>query len=273
MTIRTKILSVLLASQLITGCASTPAFRAHPQLEMRSRNIMTPQLIPADIKIYELTAGGDSNLKADWCSVGQENVLKSVKEVFKEKQTELRMIPIDKDIEKELEDIQALYRAVSASILLHVYNQNLLLPEKQKNFDYSIGPVDKILQKYNTDALIFVHGVDGISTSGRKTAIAGAIVIGVLLGAAVGAATASAGAAASGGGFSLAPTHGPIIFFPPIFVSGGIMRAISVALVDSSGTVLWYSIKRISGGDDLRDYESCKDIVKDIFSDFPELKK
>jgi hypothetical protein len=256
MTIRTKILSILLTGQLITGCASAPAFRAHPQLEMRSRSIMTPQLIPPDIRIYELTAGGDRNLKADWCSAGQENVLKSIKEAFKEKQIEVKMMPVDKDIEEELEDIQALYRAVSTSIILHTYNQEFLFPEKQKYFDYTIGPIDNILKKFNTDALIFVYGIDRISTAGRQALIGGAILIGALI------------------GVGLAVAAPPSFFIPsvgsPVLIG---MEAISVALVDSSGTILWYSVKNISGGDDLRDYESCANLVKDIFSDFPELKK
>lgn len=233
-------LSLLSLLFVAFGCAP-PAYRAHPELEIRSKNITTPQLIPPDMKIYELTAGGVKELRDDWCSTGRENVLKSLMEAFKEKQIEIKMIPIDKDIEEELEDIQALYRAVSTSILLHTYNKQFLFPEKQKNFDYSIGPVDKILQKYNTDALIFVYGIDEISTGGRKALTAAGIVIGAFT------------------GIMVVPRAG--------------MTAVSVALIDSSGTVLWYSVKGSGGGHDLRDYESCANLVKDILSDFPNLKK
>lgn len=225
---------------VVFGCAP-PAYRAHPELEMRSNNITTPQLIPPDIKVYELTAGGVQELRDDWCSTGKENALKLLIEAFKEKQIEIKMIPIDKDIEEELEDIQALYRAVSISILLHTYNQNFLFPEKQKNFDYSIGPIDKILHKYNADSLIFVYGSDEISTGGRKALTTAGIIIGAFTGVVI---TPRAG-----------------------------ITALSVALVDPAGTILWYSIKGSQGEHDLRDYESTANLVKAILSDFPGLKR
>lgn len=223
----------------VFGCAPK-AYRAHPELEMRVKNIKTQGLIPPDIKIYELTAGGVQELRDDWCDSGKENVLTAFMEIFKGKPIEIKPLVIDKDIEEEMEEIQALYRAVSTSIQLHTYGP-FLFPEKQKNFDYSIGSVERILQRYGSDALIFVHGFDEISTGGRKALTATGVLIGAITGVAI------------------MPKAG--------------ITALSVALVDKSGSILWYSIKSSQGGHDLREPDSTARLVESILSDFPTLKK
>lgn len=224
----------------ISGCAH-PTYRAHPEFELRAKNINTAHLAPPDVKIYELTAGGLKELRDDWCRKGVENIQKALKEAFKEKQRELKIIPIDKDLEAEWEEILALYKAVNASILWHTYNEKSLFPEKRKYFDYSLGPIDKILRKYHADALIIVWGTDEISTGGRKALAVAGIAVGIFTG------------------------------IPAVPRSG--VTAVSIALVDSTGTIIWYSVRGSQGGYDLRDYESCAQLVKDILSDFPNLQK
>ncbi|MCL5062961.1 MAG: hypothetical protein M0Z70_08050 [Nitrospiraceae bacterium] len=233
------ILQVLCLLLLAFGCAPK-AYRVHPDFDTLSKNIKSPSLIPPDIKVYEFTVGGIQELRDDWSATARANVLKIVTETFKEMAFEIKTMAIDKDIEDELEDIQALYRAVSTSIQLHTYNQQTLFPEKLKNFDYSIGSIEKILHKYGTDALILVYGFDEIPTGGRKALTAAGIIIGVFTGVIV------------------APRAG--------------ITALSIALIDSSGTVLWYSFKGMPGYD-LREPENAINLTKGILSDFPSLRK
>lgn len=120
---------------MIFGCAA-PAYRTHQELEMRAKNIKTAGLAPPVTKIYELTAGGVRELKDDWSAHGKQNVTRTIIESFKGKPMEIKMLTIDKDIEEEIEDVRALYEAVSTSILQHTYGETSLFPEKQKNFDY-----------------------------------------------------------------------------------------------------------------------------------------
>jgi hypothetical protein len=216
------------------------AYRAHPELEIRSKNIRIPGLAPPDIKIYELTAGGIQELRDDWSSMGKENVLRALIESFNKKQYRIKTITINEEISEEMEDIQALYRAVNASILLHTYGP-YVFPEKQKNFDYSIGSIEGILQRFGADAIIFVYGFDEISTSGRKALTVLSIIAGAFTGVAI------------------MPRAG--------------ITTVSVALVDASGAILWYSIRSSEGRYDLRDLDSASMLLKDILSDFPELGK
>jgi len=233
--------SILLLVLLSLGCAAQKAYRINPEFESHARSVTTPQLIPPDIKIYELSAGGVEELIDEWSAKGKENVTKSIIDELSDKEVEIKTASLDEELKGELEEVQALYMAVHNSILLHTYNTNNLFPDKQKNFDYSIGPIDKILQKFNSDSLIFAYGYDQISTGGRKALM----VLGMLLGAAT--------------GVYVAPSYG--------------VTAVSVALVDSSGTVLWYNVNANAGSFDLRDEKSCRSLVKGLLRDFPQIKK
>jgi len=222
------------------GCASVTPYRAHPEFEMRTKNIKTSGFLSPDIKIYEFTVGGVRELRDDWCAKGRENVQGALIQCFQEKPLEIKPITIDKEMEEEMEDIYALYRAVSISINTHTYG-DFKFPEKMRNFDYSIGPIDKIMQKHSTDVLIFVYGFDEISTGGRKALQAAGIVAGALTGVVV------------------LPRSG--------------ITVVSAAMVDPSGALLWYNIKGSQGGYDLRDPQSATNFMRAVLSDYPGAKK
>jgi hypothetical protein len=102
---------------------------------------------------------------------------------------------------------------VNKSIQLHTYGPQLF-PEKKKNFEYSLGSVERILQKSGTDSLMFVRGLDHV-LKGKEEAF------------------------------------------------------ISVAFVDSSGTILWYCEKGIRDEGGLRDPESASKLVENVLASFP----
>lgn len=225
---------------IAVGCAPK-TYKAHPEFEMRAKNIKAHGLITPDVKVYEFTAGGVKELRDDWCVKGKENVSNAIAEMFKGNPVEIKPLPIDKDIEEEMEDIQALYRAVITSIHQHSYAGPNTFPEKQKNFDYSIGSIEDILKRYESDALIFVYGDDEISTSGRKALTAAGILVGAFTGVVI---TPRAG-----------------------------ITALNIAVVDPSGAILWYNSRGSQGGHDLRDHDSCASLIENLISDYPLLKK
>jgi len=219
------------------GCAP-PAYRIHPEFEARRQDIRAPGLIPPDVKIYEFSAGGIRELRDDWCSEGEKNLMNALMEGFEKKTCEIEVFSLDEGIRDDMEDIQALYRAVSASIQMHTYGPHVF-PEKKETFDYSIGSIKDVLQKLDADAMIFVYGLDEISTGGRKALMVAGIVAGAVTGVA------------------LMPRSG--------------ITAVSVALVDSSGTVLWYGAKGGAGACDLRNAESTTNLVQTLLADFPRI--
>lgn len=221
------------------GCAP-PSFRAHPQFEARTRAIRSPGLLSPDVKIYEFTAGGVRELRDEWCAKGKENVQNAVTGCLRENLWEVKPIVLDKDLEEEMEDIYALYRAVSVSILRHTYGE-FLFPEKVKNFDYSVGSLENITRRFGADALIFVYGFDEISTAGRKALTAAAVIAGAFTG---------------------------VMIIP----RGGI-TFVSVAVVEPAGTILWFNCKGGQGAYDLRDPESATELVRRVLSELPRFQK
>ena len=116
---------------IAVGCAPV-TYRAHPEFEMRAKDIKTAGLLSPDIKIYELTAGGVRELKDEWCAKGKENVQNAVIGCLQEKPLDIKPITVETEMEEERADIYALYRAVSNSIILHTRGDNKF-PEKIKN--------------------------------------------------------------------------------------------------------------------------------------------
>jgi len=226
-------------SLFLFGCATT-GYRVHPELEMRSKDVKTAALISPDIKGYEFTAGGVRELRDEWCSKSRDNVEEATIKCLHDKLADVKPTPVNGEVQEELEEVYALYKAVSTSIQLHIYGP-FGFPEKKKNFDYSVGSIKRILETLGADVLIFVYGSDEISTSGRKALQAGAVAIGLLTG---------------------------VIVIP----RGGITE-VSVGTVDASGSILWYNVKRAEGGYDLRNRESAINLLTEILSDFPRFER
>jgi len=237
----------LVASVLVltTGCVATPdwyrkyqqPYRAHPDLARRAQAVKIVGVLPPDIKVYELSAGGDTELRDDWSAAGREAVLSGLADVFRDRGIALKSLAIDKDMQGSFEDVTALYRAVSYSIVEHTY-RHPPFPTKLENFDYSVGPVDDVLRKQPADAFIIVYGVDQISTAGRKVLRGVGLVLGSVTG-------------------------------QPVLSQG--TTALNIALVDRAGTVLWYKIAGDDGGYDLRDSKSARAFIKRLVADFPSV--
>lgn len=198
---------------MVFSCAPT-TYRAHPEFEIKARNFNTLGLMLCDIKVYEVSGLGLVELRDDWCATVRKNIRNALIKSLKEKHYNIKTLTIDEEMREEIEEIQALYMVVNKSIQLHTYGPQLF-PEKEKHFDYSLGSVEKILQNSGTDSLLFVCGLDHVSSSQEAAFV-------------------------------------------------------SVAVVDSSGTIIWYSMKGIRGEHGLRNPESASELVHNILASFSE---
>ena len=226
-------------SLLMISCAPK-MYRMHPEFEARMEKIHTPGLLPPDVKVYEISAGGVPELKDEWCAIGKDNVVQSLGQNFEAKAYKIKPLDIDADTRQELEDIKALYRAVAASIRTHTYGGPAGFPEKMQNFDYSVGAIKSTLEKLNADALVFFYCSDQILTGGRKAIMAAGVIVGALV------------------GIQVTPVGGWTIG--------------SIAIVDSSGKILWFNTKTAAGTYDLRDHGSTASLVTELLKDLPEVK-
>lgn len=236
------ILVLLLIGLFSTGCAGITPYRAHPSLNDKAKQIKTVVILPPQMEAFQLSAGGAKEKIDEWGLIARQNV-KNV--ITKELQSNSKFLlkpfpenPIPLELEANLEETQALFNAVSDSVVLHTYGTtDHRFHDKVSNFNYSLGSEVKELDS-QADAFLFVRGIEHISTGGRNALMAGITIL-----------------AALGGAY--------------VFPQGGITY-LTVALVDAqTGNILWFNHKMSPGGHDLRKPESASQIVKDLFKDFP----
>ncbi len=223
---------VLIAATLfVLPCTTSEAApRTRPDLVSRLASIRTVGLIPPEIRIFEFSAGGMLEQRDDWSSAGKENLARGIVRAFEERRIVITPLTIEEGRKEEIEDIQALYRAVVMSILLHSDGPNAF-PKERQRFDFTLGSLEPVLDAFGVDALLFVYGRDEISTGGRKTL--------AVLGLAAGVALR-----------------------PGISILG-------IGLVDRSGELLWYNSDYSAGHADFRDPESASKFSQGVLSAFP----
>ena len=274
----------MLILAIATGCA--PAFRAHPQLQEKVTSIKTVAIMPTSVRVYQLAVGGDTQLMDDLTGAATQHVARAIEEklkgytgwVFTPFPSPSAILETGGDltvtgVKDEVEGTQALFEAVSASVLLHTYEPKVrdapdqTFPEKLKNFDYSLGPdVERLAKLANANALLFVSGIDHISTGGRKALMALAILLQAAAHAAVRAAPGLGGAS---GGFSVAPPPSAYMPIPMVAPHWG-NTSLSVALVDGgTGAILWYNVVGFRAWSSLTDPRNAADLVEEVFAGFP----
>ena len=238
---RRKIILILYVAVffLIGGCAPKE-YRVNPEFTSLSKEIRNPILPHPKIEVYELTAGGVRELKQEWCDIGLENVATAVLQNLQSIKCKIMEKNLSPAMEEKIEDLRALYTAVSYSIQMHAMNPQspMAFPAKMANFDYSIGPIDDLLKELGADGIILIYGSDEISTGGRQGLIAAGLIVGLATGVYAG------------------PRVG--------------ITSINASIINPDGKIIWYSSKA-SGGHDLRDKESVDKIIQQLFADFPKL--
>ena len=231
------IIFLLLIVFLSGGCATIPLrVSAHLPHREKSEKIL---LMPMDIQLSTLTAGGILKPEAEWTAKANKHVEKAIRE--KMNQMDIRLFypaeaeEIELDDEEREKRIQLikLHEAVGHSILLHQYIKEYELPGKKGDFDWSLGPEARFLkEKYMADYALFVYLRDSYASAGR---IAAFIVMAV---------------------FGVGIQMGQQVGFS--------------SLVDlETGEVLWFN-RLFRGAGDLRTEEAASNSVELLLSNFPE---
>lgn len=191
-------------------------------------------LMPMDVVLSELTAGGLLEPKAEWTQQAEQNITDAVNAFFRDERS-VRVVATD-DWVKEAElpvQLVKLHGTVGGSIVRHAYIPQLKLPNKGDTFDWSLGTDAQVLRdRYGADYALFLYVRDSYTSAGR----AAVIVVGAILG---------------------------------VGISGGQQVAFA-SLVDlQSGDIVWFN-RLARGAGDLRTPDPAKDTVKLILDKFPE---
>ena len=208
-------LSAICLLLLVAGCALN-AHRMHPEFDVRADCIKKSVLITPDVNMYELSSHGVAAVRHDWSCIGRQNLQVAIMKNLKDKQCNIKLVGPDAQESREMAEVRTLYKLVHKTMDQQTLGSNHQTA-KADGFNYSLGSLETILQKLNSDAIIFVTGYDQVSNEGRKALI-------------------------------------------------------DLAIADSSGTILYYSVKGTTQGKDLRDPVSTATLVQDLLSSLPRME-
>jgi len=218
------------------GCATT-THKTTPNLSLRA-DTKGVLLMPMDIELSALTAGGILEPNASWTADAKKFVHAAINEkiAFQNKAVlidcKTDSLKLDAEQQKLQEQLIKLHEAVGHTILKHKYIPLFNLPNKKEEFDWTLGENASFLkEKFGTDYALFVYLRDSYATAGRVAVILVASALGV-------------------------------------GVSGG-QQVGFASLVDlDTGKVIWFN-RLMRGVGDLRNKENAASSVEVLLTDFP----
>jgi hypothetical protein len=163
---------VTASSQRGDNCATPPA----------STNVL---LIEPDIILFELTAGGLEEPRADWTEAAKANVGKKLAERLQKTGDKLipHHLPVNAPAEMNTqEQVLKLHEVVGQTVLIHKYVPYYELPTKQGCFDWGLGECVKALKEdTGADYALFIYLRDSYTSPGRAALmVASALLFGVV---------------------------------------------------------------------------------------------
>lgn len=161
--------SILILAAL-AGCTQVNALRKEGA-PPRPAETVRVLLMPLDVELAELTAGGLAEPHADWTQAAQKNITEALRAALQEKDAVLvHYAPVQEpDRLYRHEQFIKLHNAVSEAILFHRSRENgFRLVAKHGKLDWSLGEDAKLLREgFHADYALFITVLDTYSSGGR----------------------------------------------------------------------------------------------------------
>ncbi len=214
---------LFLSTAAFAGPAQMASFKALPP---GSKVV----LMPIDVELFSISAGGVLEPQAEWTSQALENL----ETAFHNRQNKNTVVfsELPDEPDEAIDDLNRLHGAVGAAISLHYFGP-LNLPTKEKRLEWTLGPdVASIRQKTGADYALFTFMRDSYASSERVATMVVAALFGVGL-------------------------------------PGGVQVGY-VSLVDlSTGDILWFN-QLVRGSGDLRTTTAAKESLDTLLDHFPD---
>jgi len=166
---------VILLAVLLAACTSTHTLKSGSKVETGSGRIL---LLPTDVLVSELSAGGLLEPKAQWTA----DAKKAVRAGLNAELREMGLDVVHYQKPGDAGDLQALklHAAVGQAVLVHKYSPGQSLPTKQGPLDWTTGETVRTLGGgHDADYAMFVYFRDSFVSSGRGALIVFAALLGV----------------------------------------------------------------------------------------------
>lgn len=220
---------------LLSGCAATRDFSSVKTLSQTSKPAAPLKLVlmPADIELSILTAGGALQPQAAWTAAAKSHLVSALRAApaLSGKQLVTYTPPgADDPSAATIAEIEHLHRAVGMAIMTH--KMAVPLPTKKDRFDWSLGSDVVALRSHaGADYALFVYLRDSYSSGGR--------VLTQLFAAALG-----------------------------VGLQGGQQIGFATLVDLSSGNVVWFNFLQSQTGD-MRDLEGAQATVANLLEGMP----
>lgn len=173
--------SVLATPTLAAMSAVNPALTHNPAA--RPKKVV---LLPPQVFVYELSAGGVPTRMADWEATARDNLTAAATRLSREAGLfELAPAPaLDLLLADQLEAHIGLYERVAQSVFVYGRGDMDAWAHKKNEFDYTVGPGLAFLREQtgaDADAALIVLGSDYISSGGRRAAFVAGLLLGVVM--------------------------------------------------------------------------------------------
>jgi len=217
---------------LLAGCAGAVQ-RQSQDLRREAGKTPTIVVMPLDVELSQITAGGVPEPHAEWTEVALKHMRGALDAEARERNVKLTYFDGERGTAEDRDtslDLVKLHRAVGGAVLVHQYLPGFELPSKDGKFDWSLGPsVAAISRSHEADYALFLFVRDSYATAGRVAVI----VVAALLGAGV---------------------------------QGGTQVGIASVVDLKTGDIVWFNrLARPQG--DLRTPEAAAETVKALISD------
>ena len=173
-------LLVFAALTALGGCVTTSQRGDRCATPPPSTNVL---LIEPDIILFELTAGGLEEPRADWTETAKANVRRKLTEILQRSGDKLipHQPPMNApDKMHTQEQILKLHEVVGQTVLIHKYIPIYNLPTKEGCFDWGLGECVKSLKEdTGADYAFFIYLRDSYTSPGRAALIVAAAIFGV----------------------------------------------------------------------------------------------
>ena len=171
----------LLAAVLLVA-ASAQAQDAKKQLApgFTARSADSQLLVlPADMELYSMSAGGVVEPRADWTDSAQKNFISALaaqRKILGPKVTQMSVADAD-----DFSDIVNLHRAVADAISLHHQGGLLELATKGDRLEWSLGDaVQPLRERTGADYALFTWIRDSYASNERKAAMVALALLGAI---------------------------------------------------------------------------------------------
>ncbi|MES2938070.1 MAG: hypothetical protein V4864_10325 [Pseudomonadota bacterium] len=134
-------------------------------------------VMPADMELFSISAGGVTEPRADWTEAAQKNVKTAL--AARRAQLGAQVIELSDAQLDEFAEIAALHRAVADAIWVHHTQRGLELPTKAGKLDWSLGEPARVLkERTGADYALFTWMRDTYASGERKAAIVALALLG-----------------------------------------------------------------------------------------------